>query len=420
MTGREDTGWLAGELLATDKRAQACVLIELGRRAEAVALYDEALAPLNSLGTPAARAESIDILVDKAAAVANLDRLDDAIAIHDNVLATYLAAQDEPAVRAQTPRVVQALLYKLQFLCELDRFADAELVKDQLTATLGDVRYTPPRHREAPSYDEHELARLVSEVFDRGVYWSWFDPGGDAPPRHVAAEHAIELYRRTEPSFSADPLNWDDRAHAAAAWLRDIADGCAMLSQPLTAGESRVLPLPDCDRRPQPLQRLGITTWVTDHGVKISAALADESIKRPDAFTPLLQQDDDAVDAMSDFCDRLLTALYSYELLTLLCDSPTGRQCLGADNLKRYATRQVIAARKWVRWLASRSDEAATLAVAWQLIAEAFWVAAFDGYAASDAICPPRAVLRGLLRDDDLQRWLSQQAVELPGWLRQT
>jgi tetratricopeptide (TPR) repeat protein len=411
------------DAVAESLRRKAIMLAALGRGNEAIGAYDEALALLADTSAPQLRLRVIEVLLSKGVTLTSLDRRAEAVVIYDSAASVYLAVPHwGDAVNEALWRVVLALLYKVWLLCELDRGARAADVRGQLVAVLGDVIPPTLAARQSPAGGVHEaeLAAAFANVFDGNNCWPWFVVSRGEPSGALMAERALELYRLTEPWLAADLDGWTGAPEVAAGLLRDVADGYAMLARPWSTADRDALPLPERaePQRAHLIRRSGLDEWAAELGYPISVRelVADAEDVQPDEEL-LEQQKAEPIESATRFVRSFVILAYSYDLLVALCDSPSGREIIRNDNFRLYACHQISEARKWIRRLRSRSEEAPGAAFAGLFIAQGFFVASHQGVSSSATLFPSARLLRGLVRDDETCMWFLDSDANAPRWL---
>jgi tetratricopeptide (TPR) repeat protein len=403
-------------------RQKGDVLAGLGRPRESIQAYDAALVALGDTTDPRLRDAAVGVLLNKGIALGELDRLDEGVVMYDSAVATYLAAMSRGGgTDGVAWRVVLALLYKVQWLCKLGRSAEAANTHDQLTAVLHDDsdRTSAGAAAEPRPVEEHALAAGFADVVNRSECWRWFESGCEEPPRSLMAEQAVDLYRLTEPWVAGDGRDSNLAPQAAASILRDVADGYAMLTRRWSPEARRALPLPKLaeGQRRALIRRFGVDDWAADLGHPVILPQPAEHAEESDA-EPAGQWDSDPFRSAPRFLDFLLTMAYSYELLEILWDSPSGRDILTNENFRLLAAQHISTARKWIRWFGPDSD-AASGAGAILLIAQAFFLATYRGTPSNTALFPGSMALGDLFREHRTYDWLLGQDVRLPHWITQ-
>ena len=238
------------------------------------------------------------------------------------------------------------------------------IARDELTELLGDVQTPPAEPPVRRRGTEEELAaQLAAE--HHGECWTTFAAGVvDAG----FAGRALDLYRFTTPW-----LPGEDRSPTAGAaeLLRQVGDGYAMLSVPV---DRQPLPLPMKPFGDIVMRALGIDAWAAalGHPLELDAAEADYQLEHPEPAP----RDEDA-----DFAAAIETAERRFELLEVLCDSPTGRTALGSEAFQRFAVERLVAGRAWSFWVRTPEEGAAVQRLV--LMGEAWFIAAHGGVSSS-------------------------------------
>jgi hypothetical protein len=267
--------------------------------------------------------------------------------------------------------------------------------RPELAQLLGDVTEPAPRgggRRAAPGTEAELAARLAQA--HHGDCWTTF---AHAQAGRALGARALDLYRYT--SAWLDCLE-DSPAHPAAAaaeLLRHIGDGFAMLSQPPGGGP---LPLPLRAWTETAIRALGVDAWAAGHGhpLEIDAASADHQLahhQHPGA---------EDRDADRQLAPAALAALRQYELLELLCDSPSGRTVLRAEPLRRFAVERIVSARRWQDWI--RVPREGVAGAAMLRVGQAWFVACHGEAGSSAQLYPDRRQLAAFLRREDADVWL--------------
>jgi hypothetical protein len=240
------------------------------------------------------------------------------------------------------------------------------IARDELVELLGDV--TPPP-ADPPvlvrSTEEQLAAQLAAE--HHGECWDTFAAGVVA---EGFAGRALDLYAASTPWLPDD----NDPAEGAAELLRQIADGYAMLSYPV---DTSPLPLPLKVFAEVVMRALGIDAWAAalGHPLELDVAEADYQLEHHQ------NQDTDDRDPDADLAGAVDTATRQFELLEVLCDSPTGRTALQSEAFRRFAVEQIVAGHAWSYWV--RTDDEGKAAQRLVRIAEAWFVAAHGAVASS-------------------------------------
>jgi hypothetical protein len=223
---------------------------------------------------------------------------------------------------------------------------------------------------------------------------------------------ALGLYRQTAAWLQAGPADLDTPALGAVVVVRQIADGYALLANSWGEASRAPLSLPSSLLLGFGMQRAGIAEWAAEHGHPLE--LSDD----PELAEALVEGERDQSKAWDlDLAAAFVASLHHYEMLALLCDSPSGRAALHIPELKGFAAGQINDARQSAGWTWHHAEEAAGVAAARIFIAQAYFVATRETVSSSDDIFPSRETLGAVLRQSDAYAWLERQDVELPQWL---
>ena len=210
------------------------------------------------------------------------------------------------------------------------------IARDELVELLGDV--TPPP-ADPPvlvrGTEEQLAAQLAAE--HHGECWETFAAGAVS---EAFAGRALDLY------------------HASAPWLPDD-DGPAEVRPRCCARSATAT---RCSRIPSTRTRcrcplkvfaevvmraLGIDAWAAalGHPLELDAAEADYQLEHHQ------DPDTDDRDPDADLAGAVDTATRQFELLEVLCDSPTGRTALQSEGFRRFAVEQIVAGHAWSFWV---------------------------------------------------------------------
>jgi tetratricopeptide (TPR) repeat protein len=395
-------------------RRKGTALSQRGLDDDAITTFDTGLAILAEPACTQLTARAAEVLLSKGIALGAMGRVAEAVVVYDSTVATYLAADRAARTLESLVWVVMALTYKIENLCRLGRVGEADSTLDQLVRALGDI--AEPLDGSGPpsaSPNEDELARTFTELLVEGECWRFFDPPRRDASQEEMAERAVKLYRLTEHWVSND--GGELAVQAAAGFVRDIADGYALLAGRWSAAELARLPLPERAqaRRAGLIRRFGIDEWLAEHGCAgVFEAAEEDAYDLPTRERDGGQQSDDA----PAFWQFFLTTLHIYGLRLALCDSATGREILSNDNLRSLACGRLSLARRWVRWLGPE-HELAPAAMVSLLVAEGFFLTSYGDPRSSEAIFPSKHLLREVLDDEDLRNQLEDENGALPAWL---
>jgi tetratricopeptide (TPR) repeat protein len=401
---------------------KAALLIDLDRIGDAVSACDDALARLADVTEPQLLDRVVKTLLSKGDILRVSQRREEAIVVYESAVAAYRAATSKGAGVELLWAPVLAIFHKVDLLCALDRADEANEVRTQLRSILGGSVAASLRDDELEPgpVAERELAEAFAQLVTVGDCWRWFDASDQRIPTAEMAKRAIELYRLSEPWALADEGSSGLAAQAAAGMLRDIADGYAMLARPLSRKKRDALPLPQRrdDERTALIRRYGIDEWAAELGwrldlpeVRGGTEHEEYRAERPSGSSA------DLTDSPNEFVRFFLASAFGYELLTMLCDSHSGREALRNDYFTDYGSYRIAEARRWVRRLTSQVPDAAGAAIAALLMAQTLFRASQLTESPDDMLVPSMSALRDLLREDDTYNWLLREDVELPAWL---
>jgi tetratricopeptide (TPR) repeat protein len=397
-------------------------LEQLGRASEAVASYEEALSLVAASSDMTLSGRAIPLLLNKARIFANSGRHEETIVVVDSALSAYRAARTAGHATKLLGDVVQAILLKLYHLCELDRGEEARELGGQLTDILGDVgaRSRTDRAPEIDPRSESSLAGAVAGMINDGECWSWFEAAGQTLPSAAMAERAVELYRLCEPWAGPEHDASSIAIHAAAAIVRDVADGYALLAGEWAPADRAKLPLPKRaeSQRAEFLLELGIDKWAAEHGhpLTVSEARGDIETNDSDQLSGSGSHFDQQF-APEHLVRYFLNMAYTYELLGVLFDSVTGRKVLKRKSFRKLASSQLLSGRKWLRRLTPTRLEESGVAAVGLFVAEGLFLASYEEISASGMLFPPMSALRGVLRDSGGYDWLVTREAPMPVWV---
>jgi hypothetical protein len=356
----------------------------------------------------------MDCLFDKARLLVRVDRESEAIVIFDSIVSAYHELPIEHRDDQARGKVVRALLEKVMALCAVDPTNSANSVA-QLAEFLGDVTVPPtaaPR-RFREHVEEKEVAALLAELY-HGDCWIEFATSGDDPSSLAEmARKALELYRQTTAWLEAEAGAWETPALGAVTLIRHIADGYALLARKWSEAWRAKLSLPSSLLLEFIVQRFGIAEWAAEQGHPLQLPESTELAE------DLIQSQHERTEGWDlDLASAFIASVRHYEMLAVLCDSPSGRAALQIPELKRFASARIDNARQFAGWAWQQQEEAAGAAAARIFIAQAYFVATHDNVPTSNDIFPSRATLREILASSDAYAWLEKQNVELPDWLQ--
>jgi hypothetical protein len=245
------------------------------------------------------------------------------------------------------------------------------IAREELIELLGDVEPPPASGPEPERSTEEELAaRLAAE--HAGECWATFAAG---IVDEGFAGRALDLHAFARPWLDND----DERPAGAAELLMQIADGYAMLSHPVAVSP---LPLPLKAFAEVVMRALVIDGWAAalGHPLALDVAEADYQLEHhQDPGT-------DDRDPDADLDGAVETAARRHELLTVLCDSPTGRTALQSDAFRGFAVERLAEAYGWSYWV--RGEDEGKAAQRLVRMAEAWFIAARGAASSSRDMAP--------------------------------
>jgi tetratricopeptide (TPR) repeat protein len=403
---------LIRDLLADSLSRKARTLETLDRIIDAVAAFDDSLLLLAKSRDPQLVRRRMDCLLDMATLLDRADREAEAIVVFEGVMSAYNELSAEDRDDHARGKSVLALLQKVIALCAVDSAESAD-VAVQLAESLGDVTVpssAPPRPRSEPLAEE-EIAALLAELY-RGDCWMEFATSGDDPSSLAVMESkALALYQRTA-AWLAQTEAWDAPALGAVTLIRQIADGCALLARRWSKSWRAKLSLPSSLLLEFAMQRFGIAEWAVEQGHPLQLSDSTELAEE------LIQSEHERGETSDpDLASAFIASVRHYEMLAVLCDSPSGPAALHIPELKSFASARINDARQSAGWVWQQEEEAAGVAAARIFIAQAYFVATHDTVPTSNDIFPSRENLREMLRQTAAYAWLENHDVELPEWL---
>lgn len=403
---------VAGSLtLAADLQVRA------GELETAIAIYDDALSLVAGSEELERRGIDATLLLEKGRVLGNHQRREEAMVVLDNALtAIHRATGRKPALRIRQAAV--AVTYKLDQLCALDRFAEASTLMQQLGDMLSDIPSGAADDR-APlvsGASEAALAAAVADIVNDGQCWGVFG-GSIAVSSPEAAQRACRLYSLSDPwilSGAPEPVE------AAAALVRVIADGYALLAGKWSSAERASLPLPSRAEleRHELLHQRGVAEWSREHGHPLSLILREnEEVggQQPSTATAGLCG---ARPAEASLTRNIIKCLCLYELADVLSQSEHGREALRYKLFAAISIEYLMFAMSWGRSAnaAGASDGSLVVAVACLQIAEGLFAITHCQSGSDATLFPGKERLRGLLHEAGGYDWLTGLGVSLPAW----
>lgn len=404
--------FVAGSLtLAADLEVRA------GDLDAAIATYDDALSLVAGSEEMARRGVDATLLLEKGRVLGNHGHPEEAIVVLDSALmAIRGATARKPALRIS--QAAEAVTYKLDQLCALDRFADATTMMQQFGDVLSDISGGAADDRVplASAASEPGLAAALADIVNHGQCWAVFAGSVDISALE-AAQRACRLYALSDPwilSGAPEPVE------AAAALVRVIADGYALLAGQWSAAERASLPLPVRAElgRHELLHQRGVTEWSRKHGHPLRLTVRENEAvgaRQPPTATSGLSN---ARPVEASLTRSIIKCLYLYELADVLSQSEYGREAL---RYKLFAAISIEYLRFAMNWGRSANAEGASdgslaVAVACLQIAEGFFALTHCQSGANAPLSLRKERLRGLLHEAGGYDWLTGLGVSLPVW----
>jgi tetratricopeptide (TPR) repeat protein len=390
---------VAGSLtLAADLHVRA------GEPEIAIASYDDALSLVAGSEEMERRGVHATLLLEKGRVLGNHQRREEAVVVLDSALSAIVrATARKPALR--TRQVALATTYALDQLCALDRFAEASKLLAQLVDVLSEIPEDVAGDQAslAPEASEAELAAAVADIVTEGECWAIF-AGSVAIPSPEAAQRACHLYRLSEPwilSAASEPVE------AAAAFVRTIADGYALLAGQRSSAEHHEL-----------LHQHGVAEWSRGHGHPLSLTVPSTETGGAQPSSRAAAGPSGARPVGASLIRNIVECLYVYELADVLSQSEHGREALRYKVFAAMAIMYMEFAMNWTRSVSAEeaSDGRLAVAVVCLQIAEGFFAITHQPSGSDAPLTPAKERVRGLLHETDGYAWLTGLEVSLPDW----
>ncbi len=383
----------------------------------AIATYDDALSLVAGSEEMERRGVDATLLLEKGRVLGNHQRREEAIVVLDSALtAIEGATARKPALRTRQAAV--AAMYKLDQLCALDRFVEASTLMQQLSDVLGDIPDGAADDRAllAPEASEAALAAALADTVNDDQCWAVF-AGSVAISSPEAAQRACLLFRLSDPwvlSGAPEPVE------AAAALVRVIADGYALLAGRWSSAERASLPLPGRAEleRHELLHQRGVAEWSREHGHPLSLTMRENEAvgaQQPSTAAAGLSWDRPAEASLTR---NIIKCLYLYELADVLSQSQHGREALRYKLFAAVSIEYLKFAMNWGRSVNAEaaSDGGLAVAVACLQIAEGFFTITHCQSGSTAIVSPRKERLLGLLHEAGGYDWLTGLGVSLPAW----
>jgi hypothetical protein len=387
-----------------------------GEHVEAIAAYEEALSLLSVSSRATLRGSSINALIGKARELDSLRRYAEEIVVLDGALAAVKAA-DEQAAGKRAKQAGMATLFKLDAYLNLKRNPEALELGASLRAALADL---PPQPSGAATDEEVVsealLAQAVAEIVNDGRCWAVFD-GVETIATAVATERAVKLYRISEPWAFSD-IGPPGPVDMAAALVREVADGYALLAGPQGSSDTSDLPLPKQAgiQRDRLLHTSDVDQWAREHGYPLVLRTPDFD---DDAEPTLVAAAERPgwENAEESFVRGIMRSLVEIELVDILNQSLGGREALRDKLFSALASKELSTARQWLQQLAplGESDPRVGMTIGFQVFARGLFVASHASEDEHSGL-PSTARLRQLLHETGGYDWLVSRQVPLPAW----
>ncbi len=405
-------GTAAGALLLA-----ADIWVNLGQDVEALAAYDDALSLLPPSDEMTSRGLGINLLLRKAQLLSSMGRFEEAIVVLSAVIASVELATTATAL-LRTRGAGLAIIGKLDSYCALERFGEIPSLSDELVRVLTNTPEQPYEgisDTEIPS--ERDLAGALSGVINEDECWRVFDSPVQIP-RDAATRHAMQLYGVSEPWAVPVEPGSELPTMVAAAIVRDIADGYALLAESRSQSDRKTLPLP---RRAE-FERLrlisdfGVDTWASGHGQPLRSPDGAAYVE-PLIDEPKFSDESEWEFVEASFTVTVLKVMFVFEFADILARWASGRAVLNDKVFRALCADYLSTARRWRRQLLSHGahDERAAIMLICQLIAQALFVASHNELQAAAAELPVDR-LRELLHESGGYSWLRARDVPLPPW----
>lgn len=412
-----DADWRVQGRLAVALSEEADARLRLGEPAEMLACFDEVVALVSRSEELTRRGTAVPALRLKAHALANLGKSEEALVVLDSEMGALRRATASKVVTRSREAAVAAV-FKLDLLWELGRDEELGTVVEQLAALLSEIpepwRATGPRSRNRPRPES--LAECVACIVNDGSYWTIFEGRNQRFATEDLAERAIRLYLVSEPLAISTDGGRPTAADVAAALVRDVADGYALLAGDWTPAERAQLPLPTEaeDGRLELIREFGVDEWAANHGHPLRTASRTPTPRHTrEASAPGEGFDVEEFDRRLGRTTMRLACVY--ELARVLADTTGGRQALRHKVFRGLAIHFLRSARTTLRALAiaDEGDERAAILVAHRFIAQGLFTASHSRLGASADLFPPPESLQALLRESGAYEWLANRGIAL-------
>jgi tetratricopeptide (TPR) repeat protein len=388
-------------------RYKGSALTQMGRGEEALAMFDAALA--KPLGDEVAA----QLLYGKHSALRQLRRRPEAIVVADSLVARVTALAG-PARDAVLPEAIIVLMERALDLRLLDpprHDDDHQAALRVMLDDIQDAQRPAPRPKRCP---EELLAQELAAAMSADLWFEFLaGVADDDATRARMGARAVELFELASPWLDA---TGDDQAiepSVAAALLRDIANGHAVMSRWWPPENRAQLPLPLRALAEHAIHGFGLEDWAAELGHPL--ALDDDQDPEDPPRGQTADSDED--DHLTDGLARVVAgALDTYDLLAVLQHSPAGRAALRTGRLREWTAWRVSDALSWAVWVNGRDERVMVAAAVMSFIAEAWFRAAHSAAQAPPALSPDRRRLRDLTAAGELEEWFADRDLHLPAW----
>jgi hypothetical protein len=390
-----------------------------GRIADALGTYDDALALIAASDGLTRRGAGVALLLAKARVLATCERFEEAIVRLDGVFSAIKdAGGGNAAMRIRQAAV--ATVAKLDYLCALDRSRDARRLGEQLSAVLDQSQDAPSSASEAqaPVASESLLAATLGKLVNDRRCWPVFE-GHESISPHDAAARAVGLYAISDPwAVSASATT---PAIVAAALIRTIADGYALLSGAWTAAEKASLPLPHHaeSERHALIQQHHVAAWAATEGHPLNLSVLDADSPQPRTSQDRPPVPSGTAVVSANVLRDLTKCLYLFEFASLLSRSASGREALRYKQLSAVSTGYLRFTVDWSRQISTQGDDddgRVGVSIACWLIAQGLFAITHSKTGSTPQLFPDEGSLREFLHETGGYAWLTEHNVSMPAW----
>jgi len=413
-----DTAPRIRRVVADGLARKAATLEPLGRLSEAIDALDDAIVLLHGSEDPKHVKQHLSNVVERGRLLWSASRGPEAAMVFESAVPAYrtlVAAQSEFDLDALS-RTVFAMVCWVMLLPDPGA---AHQSADQLAELLGDVAAERDQPRlPAGPLPEREIAARLAELWNGESWLEFVTVGEDDATLDSMAHHALEIYRETAAWLTghfAPEVSDPDGPAIAAAWLvRHFADGYALLARRWDQPDRSQISLPTQLLMELGIRQGGVEEWAEAQGHPLelpdSPDLAEE-------FREDHRHQIQDLDWESQVAPTFIAYVRLYEMLLVLCDSARGRAALQDRRLRDWACGRLADSRNTAGWVGQNLEDAAGVAGARILIAEAYFVATHGAVDSARDLFPSRRQLCEMLTETEAYEWLETQEIELPDWL---